>query len=100
MMDLNDLVFGRIQVREILGADPDIKTIEGMLEQEMATLLKDLKSTTSGKLQSLITKQLETQKHINSRPGAMALPQNKIRLYTEYSLRYIKTIKAQINSKV
>jgi hypothetical protein len=35
---------------------------------------------------------------VNSRPGAMALAQDKIRLFSEYNQKYIQTIKDKLQS--
>ena len=48
-------------------------------------------------LYEVITKIAE--KHVNSRPGAMALAQDKIRLFTEYSQKYIKILNDKLQSK-
>ncbi len=37
-----------------------------------------------------------TEKHVNSRPGAMALSQNKIKLFNEYNKKYVQTIKEKL----
>ena len=99
MIELNELAFGKIKAREILGAEPDIDATNNMLEQEITIMLKNLKGKTEEELVNLKTKQIEIEKGINSRPGAMALPQNKIRLFTEYSLRYIKDIEKELICK-
>ena len=36
--------------------------------------------------------------HINSRPGAMALAQDKIQLFNEFNKKYVKAIKEKLES--
>ena len=36
--------------------------------------------------------------HINSRPGAMALAQDKIQLFNEFNQKYVKAIKEKLES--
>ena len=38
------------------------------------------------------------ESHINSRPGAMALAQNKIQLFNEYNQKYIQSIIEKLES--
>ena len=100
MIGLDESVFGRIKAKEILGAEPDIQSIKEMLEQEIISLTQNLEHLKTDELEHVKTKQVEIQKSIDSRPGAMALPQNKIRLFAQYSTRYIKFIEERIGSKV
>ena len=97
MIELNELVFGKIKSREILGADPDIENTRNMLEQEIIQLIQNLKELTKNELEFIKIKQREIEKIINSRPGAMALPQNKIKLFIEYNTRYVRSIEEEIN---
>jgi len=97
MIELNDLAFGRIRVHEILGAEPDLDSTEKMLEDEIRALVSDLEGKNPGKLAELKARQLQVHREINSRPGAMALPQGKIRLFSEFSSRYIDSIQQRIS---
>ena len=99
MIDLNESAFGKIKVCEILGASPDIKNISNMLECEIASLRKNLKNLSKNELELVKTRQAKIASEINSRPGAMALPQNKISLFTECNTRYIEFIEEEINLK-
>jgi hypothetical protein len=47
----------------------------------------------------MLEEQKLSEKHVNSRPGAMALAQDKIQLFTQYSQKYIHAInqKLQLN---
>ena len=92
MIDLDEKVFGVITSKEIIGAIPIESEIEHMLSKEMDDLIKNLKGKSKSELNKLKEKQTKVEKEINSRPGAMALPQNKIRLFTEFSKQYVQKI--------
>ena len=96
-MDLDEKVFGEITSKEIIGAIPAEPEIENMLSKELDALIKNLKGKTRFELNKIKEKQIEVEKEINSRPGAMALPQNKIRLFTEFSKRYVQKIEDVFN---
>ena len=77
LMELDRKVFGKITTKEIIGAfPPAIPDTKNLLNNELNNLTK----------------------HVNSRPGAMALAQDKIRLFTEYNQKYIQTIKDKLQS--
>jgi hypothetical protein len=62
-------------------------------------LTNQLDSQNKETLQKMLEEQKLSEKHVNSRPGAMALAQDKIQLFTEYSQKYIHSInqKLQLN---
>ena len=99
MTELDHKVFGKITTKEIIGAippaNPDTKD---MLENEFQTLISNLKSQTKTELEKLLEEQQIAEKLVNSRPGAMALAQDKIQMYTEYSQKYIKSINEKLQS--
>ncbi len=99
MVELDKKVFGNVKTKMIIGADPpeDPDTKE-ILEKELATLLKELESQPKENLQKLLEQQKIAEKHINSRPGAMALAQNKIQLFNKYNEKYVQTIKEKLDS--
>ena len=99
MTELNKKVFGRITTKEIIGATPPaIPDTKKLLENEFQNLINELKSQTKDDLKKLLKEQQIANKHINSRPGAMALAQDKIRLFAEYNQKYIKIINEKLNS--
>ncbi len=69
-----------------------------MLDNELNQLTNQLESHSKEDLQKLLEDQEIAQKHVNSRPGAMALAQDKIRLFSEYNQKYIQTIKDKLQS--
>ena len=98
MTELNNKVFGKITTKEIIGAVPLASDTKTLLENEFQNLINELKSKTKDDLKKLLKVQQIANKHINSRPGAMALAQDKIRLFTEYNQKYIKTINEKLQS--
>ncbi len=98
-MELDRKVFGKITTKEIIGASPPaIPDTKNLLDTEFVQLTNELKSHTKEDLQKLLEDQEIAAKHVNSRPGAMALAQDKIRLFTEYNQKYIQTIKEKLQS--
>ena len=99
MLELDKKVFGEITTKEIIGADPPaIPDTKKRLEKELENLLSQLESTPKENLENLLEQQNEFDAHINSRPGAMALAQNKIQLYNEFSGKYADAIKKKLES--
>ena len=99
MLDLDKKVFGKITTKEVIGADPpEIPDSKNNFENELTTLLAELESTPKMNLEKLLDEQKIAETHINSRPGAMALAQNKIQLFNEYNEKYVKSIKEKLES--
>ncbi|MEX0861860.1 hypothetical protein [Nitrosopumilus sp.] len=97
MLELNKKVFGKVTTKEIIGADPPaIPDIRDIFEKELATLLDELTSQSKENLEKLLEEQKIAEAHINSRPGAMALAQNKIQLFNQYNEKYIQAIKGKL----
>ena len=98
MIELDKKVFGKITTKEIIGSDPPaIPDTRDMLENELKLLIIKLESISPIDLETILKEQNIAEQHINSRPGAMALAQNKIKLFNEYNEKYIKTIKQKLN---
>ena len=99
MLELDKKVFGNITTKEIIGADPpEIPDTKNNFEKELTTLLEELKNIPKVNLEKLLEEQKTAEAHINSRPGAMALAQNKIQLFNEYNEKYIQSIKEKLDS--
>ncbi len=99
MTDLERKIFGKITTKEIIGASPPaIPNTKNLLEAELQNLTSSLESQTKETLQKLVEEQQIAEKHVNSRPGAMALAQDKIQLFTEYSQKYIQIINKILQS--
>ncbi|AFS83735.1 hypothetical protein [Candidatus Nitrosopumilus sediminis] len=99
MLELDKKVFGNITTKEIIGADPPaIPETRDNFEKELSTLLLELSSQPKINLEKLLDKQKIAETHINSRPGAMALAQNKIQMFNEYNQKYIQSIKEKLES--
>ncbi|MDH3677035.1 MAG: hypothetical protein OEQ12_01890 [Nitrosopumilus sp.] len=99
MADLDRKVFGQITTKEIIGAfPPAIPDTKILLDEELQNLISNIKSQNKESLQKLLDDQKIAEKHVNSRPGAMALAQDKIQLFTEYSQKYIQIINKKLKS--
>jgi len=99
LLELDKKVFGKITTKEIIGAEPPaIPDTKDILEKELAILLAELKSKSKENLEKILEQQKIIQKHVNSRPGAMALAQNKIELFNEYNKKYVQRIKEKLES--
>lgn len=99
MLELDKKVFGNITTKEIIGSDPpEIPNTKDNLEKELAILLSKLESSSKDNLEKLLKEQKIAEDHINSRPGAMALAQNKIKLFNVYNEKYIQKIKEKLES--
>lgn len=99
MLDLDKKIFGNITTKEIIGADPPaLPNTKENLEKELITLLAELESVPKVNLEKLLEEQKIAENHINSRPGAMALAQNKIQLFNEYSEKYVQSITKKLQS--
>ena len=97
MIELDKKVFGKITTKEIIGSDPPaIPDTRDLLENELKLLLTKLESTSTQNFEKIIQEQNIAEQHINSRPGAMALAQNKIKLFNEYNEKYVKAIKQKL----
>ena len=99
MLDLDKKVFGSVTTKEIIGADPPaLPDTKENFEKELATLLVELESVPKVNLEKLLEEQKIAENHINSRPGAMALAQDKIQLFNEYNEKYIQSITKKLQS--
>jgi hypothetical protein len=99
LIELEKKVFGNIQTKLIIGADPPVNPdTKNIFEKELDILLEELKSQPQKNLEKLLEQQKIAEKHINSRPGAMALAQNKIQLFNEFNKKYVQIIKEKLDS--
>ena len=92
MLELNKKVFGNIMTQEIIGSEPSISQIKVIFEKELSILIKNLESISKESLDNLLQQQKICEKHVNTRPGAMALNQSKIEMFNDYNNRYLKKI--------
>lgn len=99
MTDLDRKIFGQITTKEIIGASPPaIPDTKNLLDAELQQLTSQLDLQNRENLQKLLEEQQILENHVNSRPGAMALAQDKIQLFTEYSQKYIQIITQKLQS--
>ena len=76
--------------QEIIGSEPSISEIKIRFEKEFQTLIKNLESISKQNLENILEQQKISQKHVNTRPGAMALNQSKIEMFNDYNNKYSK----------
>ncbi|MDC0329558.1 hypothetical protein OAN18_01555 [Nitrosopumilus sp.] len=78
--------------QEIIGSEPSISEIKVIFEKELSILIKNLESISKENLDNLLQQQKICEKHVNTRPGAMALNQSKIEMFNDYNNKYINKI--------
>jgi len=83
--------------QEIIGSEPSIIEIKTIFEEEFSILVANLESISRENLDNILKQQKICEKHINTRPGAMALNQSKIEMFNEYNNKYLKKIEEKIN---
>ena len=99
MLELDKKVFGTITTKEVIGADPPaIPYTQNNFEKELLILLAELPSNSKIDLEKLLDEQKIAEAHINNRPGAMALAQDKIQLFNVFNQKYVKAIKEKLES--
>jgi len=99
LIELDKKVFGNITTKEIIGADPPaIPDTRDILEKELSTLLAELSSQPKINLEKILDEQKIAETHINTRPGAMALAQDKIQMFNVYNEKYVQSIKEKLES--
>ena len=85
--------------KEIIGAQPPaFPETKDLLEIEFTNLSTELINQSKENLKNILAQQKSAEALINSRPGAMALAQNKIKLFNEYNDKYIQKIKEKLES--
>ena len=99
MLELDKKVFGKITTKEIIGAEPPaMPDTKDILEKELEILLEELNSQSKENIVNILEEQKIAEKHVNSRPGAMALAQQKIKLFNQYNEKYLQAIKEKLDS--
>ncbi len=97
MTNLEKKVFGEITLKEVIGAEPPKEEFQKSLKNQFHLLQKSLESKSKKDLKQLLKDQMEAEKETNSRPGAMALAQDKIQLLVEFSQSYITEINKKLS---
>ena len=98
MLELNKKVFGNIITQEIIGSEPSISEIKLIFEKELSILIKNLELISKENLNNLLQQQKICEKHVNTRPGAMALNQSKIEMFNDYNNKYLKKIEEKFTT--
>ena len=82
--------------KEIIGSEPPISEIKNIFEKELENLLGKLKLISIKDLENLLEQQKICKKHINTRPGAMALDQPKIEMFNDFNNKYLEKISEKL----
>ena len=78
--------------QEIIGSEPSISEIKIIFEKEFVILVEKLELISKENLDKILEQQRIYEKHVNTRPGAMALNQSKIEMFNDYNNKYLKKI--------
>ena len=101
MINLDKKVFGEVVAKEIIGNDPPLHPeTESRLENQLNLLINELNKKSKEELEKTLQEQKEIIKQMNSKPGAMALAQDKIKLFTDFSFKYTQAIENKLKSFV
>ena len=84
--------------QEIIGSEPSISEIKIIFEKELKFLIEKSESVSKKDLENLLVEQKICEKHVNTRPGAMALNQSKIEMFNDYNNRYLNKIREKITT--
>jgi len=99
LLELDKKVFGTITTKEVIGSiPPAIPDSKNNFEKELLILLTELPSYSKINLEKLLEEQKIAEAHINNRPGAMALAQDKIQLFNTFNQKYVEAIKEKLES--
>ena len=96
MVNLDKKVFGDITLKEVIGAEPSLEKFQKSLDNQFQLLKQNLDSKNKDQLQTIMYYQIQAEKETNSRPGSMALAQDKIQLLVNYSQKYLTEIKRKL----
>ena len=78
--------------QEIIGSEPSISNIKIIFEKELIILVEKLELISKENLEKTLEQQKICERHVNTRPGAMALNQSKIEMFNDYNNKYLKKI--------
>ncbi len=98
-MDIWQEVFGKIKASGVIGSMPDVDEMSKIFKLELDVMESSLQNMSNSELESEKKRQIKSEDLINSRPGAMAMSQKKIRMFTKYSRMYIDKIDHEIQTR-
>ena len=96
MLDLDAKVFGDLRYKDVIGETPSIEQFEDQLSSELNRLVEQADKIDSSELKRLSEHQKIIERQVNSRPGAMALSQSKIRLFIDYNKKYLQYLQNRL----
>ena len=82
--------------QEIIGSEPSISEIKIIFEKEFVILVEKLELISKENLDKILEQQRIYEKHVNTRPGAMALNQSKIMIFNNYNNKYVEKISEKL----
>ena len=95
-MDIWQEVFGKIKASVVVGSIPDVDEMNKIFKLELNFMESGLQNMSNSELESEKICQIKSEDLVNSRPGAMAMSQKKIRMFTKYSRMYIDKIDCEL----
>ena len=97
MADLNLKVFENFTLKDVLGENPPADSnLRQKLENETASLIKNLEEKSRLDLEQILSDQLKVKQEMTKFSGAMALDQPKIEMFHEFVAKYIAQIESRL----
>ncbi|CDI05326.1 hypothetical protein [Candidatus Nitrosotenuis uzonensis] len=96
MVDLNRRVFGSFSFKDVYGETPHLSEIRHKLESEFDSAVGCLGEKNRTQLEFLLEEQTRIKRELDVRAGSMALPQDKLTVFTDIISRYVGAIKAAL----
>lgn len=91
-------VFESFAFKDVLGeTPPGGPEMAKKIEDEMQHLVKNLTNKGRKDLEEILAEQQKIKRDLDRLSGAMALPQSKIHLFTEFITKYILEIESMMN---
>lgn len=85
-------MFGDVRLHEVIGPEPPAAELRRALAAELGRLTAELGAAGPGAAAGLGRRQAELHGMVNARPGAMAISQEKVRVYNGFSEEYMRRI--------
>lgn len=89
-------LFGTFAFKDVLGERPDISEIRKRLEAEFESAIRSLDAMEREDLERLLQAQLKIKRELDIRAGSMAVPHEKVELFTELVSRYAGAIRERL----
>lgn len=96
MVDLNMRVFESFAFKDVYGEVPRLSEIKSRLESEFESAVNKLGGKNRDQLESILEEQMQIKRELDIRAGSMALPQDKLVLFTDLVSQYVGAIRAAL----